>query len=559
MTKAATQGTVYTFYSFKGGVGRTMALANVAALLAKWGHSVLVVDWDLEAPGIERFFLKDKEQAKTLRVSQPGIVDLVMAKASGKPIEWQRCVHGINLNGSPHPISLITAGQGNGEYVGNLQKLNFSELFVNSDLGVYIESLRDEWTSKFDFVLVDSRTGVTDIGGICTVLLADVLVLLFTTTDSSTDGVLDVVRRAREAQQHLPRDRQRLVAVPVPARDESRTEYALAKKWRETVAEKFSELYKDWLPADVTPHDALELLKIPYVPFWSFGELLPAIEEGTGDPSSLGFSYEILAKLIASKLDWEVVKGRSSTTLANREIRTPDPNWLKSNRNRSGSPDLSSRSGEDSRIEIYHYCIDVHIQRDVKQLRQAAMEAMTTSGSPTGRVTDNESPPRPIGDFIATLPQSKGSACWTLNGQGDFYELRPFYQEDRDKLRNVQAGTVLFADLKISEVTEALLHAAKLYRLLAIPPDARIQFNIGYWGIGGRTLVFHDAPTYLIAKSAISNHQIASIEFVLNTFEGNAIKLVKEICRPLFLQFDFAEISDQDYERGVTGVLQAVS
>ena len=46
-------GIIYTFYSFKGGVGRTMALANVAALLAKWGYSVLVVDWDLEAPGLE--------------------------------------------------------------------------------------------------------------------------------------------------------------------------------------------------------------------------------------------------------------------------------------------------------------------------------------------------------------------------------------------------------------------------------------------------------------------------------------------------------------------------
>ena len=35
-----------------------MALANVAVLLAKWGHSVLIVDWDLEAPGIKRFFIK---------------------------------------------------------------------------------------------------------------------------------------------------------------------------------------------------------------------------------------------------------------------------------------------------------------------------------------------------------------------------------------------------------------------------------------------------------------------------------------------------------------------
>ena len=48
------RGLVYTFYSYKGGVGRSMALANVAALAAKSGRSVLIVDWDLEASGIER-------------------------------------------------------------------------------------------------------------------------------------------------------------------------------------------------------------------------------------------------------------------------------------------------------------------------------------------------------------------------------------------------------------------------------------------------------------------------------------------------------------------------
>src|SRR5579871_890684 len=44
-----------TFYSFKGGVGRTMALVNVAAQLADMGRKVLVVDFDLEAPGLETF------------------------------------------------------------------------------------------------------------------------------------------------------------------------------------------------------------------------------------------------------------------------------------------------------------------------------------------------------------------------------------------------------------------------------------------------------------------------------------------------------------------------
>jgi len=36
-------GKVVTFYSYKGGTGRTMALANVAWILAANGHCVLAV------------------------------------------------------------------------------------------------------------------------------------------------------------------------------------------------------------------------------------------------------------------------------------------------------------------------------------------------------------------------------------------------------------------------------------------------------------------------------------------------------------------------------------
>ena len=45
---------IVTFYSYKGGVGRSMALANIAVLLAQRGMKVLMVDWDLEAPGLGR-------------------------------------------------------------------------------------------------------------------------------------------------------------------------------------------------------------------------------------------------------------------------------------------------------------------------------------------------------------------------------------------------------------------------------------------------------------------------------------------------------------------------
>src|SRR5579875_4118515 len=49
-------GKIVTFYSYKGGTGRTMALANVAWILAANGRRVLAVDWDLESPGLYRFY-----------------------------------------------------------------------------------------------------------------------------------------------------------------------------------------------------------------------------------------------------------------------------------------------------------------------------------------------------------------------------------------------------------------------------------------------------------------------------------------------------------------------
>ena len=64
MTQSPKQGRVITFYSYKGGTGRSMAVANAAWIPATNDKRVLVIDWDLEAPGMHRYlhpFLKDKE------------------------------------------------------------------------------------------------------------------------------------------------------------------------------------------------------------------------------------------------------------------------------------------------------------------------------------------------------------------------------------------------------------------------------------------------------------------------------------------------------------------
>ena len=54
-------GEVITFYSYKGGTGRTMALSNIAVMLARRQNAtvpILMIDWDLEAPGLHRYFGK---------------------------------------------------------------------------------------------------------------------------------------------------------------------------------------------------------------------------------------------------------------------------------------------------------------------------------------------------------------------------------------------------------------------------------------------------------------------------------------------------------------------
>ena len=66
---------IYTFYSYKGGVGRSMAMANVAKWIHLQGKRVIMIDWDLEAPGLEGYFFPE-EQLEQIK-SRQGIMDIL--------------------------------------------------------------------------------------------------------------------------------------------------------------------------------------------------------------------------------------------------------------------------------------------------------------------------------------------------------------------------------------------------------------------------------------------------------------------------------------------------
>ena len=97
------EGVVVSFYSYKGGVGRTFALANVATTLARWGYRVLCVDWDLEAPGLSNYF------GRWLTQPQHGLLDLVEDIAAGHSIGQRQLTNIVPVPGCGDRLALIPA------------------------------------------------------------------------------------------------------------------------------------------------------------------------------------------------------------------------------------------------------------------------------------------------------------------------------------------------------------------------------------------------------------------------------------------------------------------
>lgn len=301
-------GSIVTFYSYKGGVGRSMALVNAGVLLARWGYRVLLVDWDLEAPGLEGFF-RDQISPDQL-AARRGVLDLLEGtgeRAGASEVAerswWWKDLFRLEFAEQRGQLYLFTAGRRDANYFKRARHLDLADLYSRRRGGEVIESLRDAWKREFDFVLVDSRTGLTDLGGICTAQLPDLLVLLFTATESSVRGVVDLASKANFARQKLPYDRPWISSLPIASRFDRQTEYLLADQWLDRFAEELRPLFHDWLPRDVPRRQMIEASKLPHVSYFSFGEKVAVNEESSDDPASLTFAYAGMTALIAHQLE----------------------------------------------------------------------------------------------------------------------------------------------------------------------------------------------------------------------------------------------------------------
>lgn len=186
-----------TFYSYKGGVGRSLALANIASKLAEFGKKVCMLDFDLEAPGLHIKF-GDYIDQKTIK---NGIVDYIFEFTHQKkvPNNIMDFVTEVSMLQDPgKKMTLIAAGDPSTKaYWKKLAMLNWDQLFYEKDsLGVdFFYNLKAQIAQQIapDFLLIDSRTGITDIAGITMSILADEIVLMAANNKENLDGIGQVL------------------------------------------------------------------------------------------------------------------------------------------------------------------------------------------------------------------------------------------------------------------------------------------------------------------------------------------------------------------------------
>lgn len=355
------RGEVITFYSYKGGVGRSMALANVATLLAQRGRRVIAIDFDIEAPGLHRYFLDAASTAQRYEPVTPprtGVIDLFHAlrerlsrefpddeaycadperteqtlaetiRALVDSGDYTYRIQLANPNTSPPTfaaLDLVPAGRFDGTYAERAHDFDWRSFY--RDFAEAFEVFARILAEAYDYVLIDSRTGITDIGSICTAQLPSQLALVFAPNQQALDGVLEVgleAARIHRRQRGAP-----LVLFPLISRVED-AEDVLKRHWIERAITGFEELYRaepgsspfgegegESESSAGALREYFARVRVPYRTYYAYGEQIAAERELVTETGGLAAALELFVQALERQ---QPASARSS--VAPRDRRT---------------------------------------------------------------------------------------------------------------------------------------------------------------------------------------------------------------------------------------------
>lgn len=238
-------------FSIKGGVGRTTAFAMWAWYLARSGKDILLVDLDLESPGVAGMLLNE------CRLPDYGLVDWLVEALVGQADDelLRECLAECGLSGGETGrIRVLPAfGKKTEAYVSKLGRVYMPTFAAEaggfSGLAERLKLLLQqiaEMTRPPDAVLLDARAGLHDIGSAAVTRLGAEVFLFARDNDQSWQAyrqLFDHLRVAKSVVWGMPEQDLRWRLKMVAAQSEA-TEHARIR-FIERSYEAWLELYDD--------------------------------------------------------------------------------------------------------------------------------------------------------------------------------------------------------------------------------------------------------------------------------------------------------------------------
>lgn len=212
------------FFGLKGGVGRSTALVMLAYQLARAGKQVLLIDLDLESPGLSGLLLPPD------RLADFGVVDWLVEDAVGQGADVaQRMVSSSPLSGNLRHEIRVAAAIGNGDvyYLDNLSRA-YADVSAGDRPRRFSERIQRlvrtlEEKEKPDVVLIDSRAGMHDLAALSIVGLASTAFLFATDAAQGWQGYRSLFThwQSRPAVARNVRERLKMVSSLFPESDQA--------------------------------------------------------------------------------------------------------------------------------------------------------------------------------------------------------------------------------------------------------------------------------------------------------------------------------------------------
>ena len=211
-----------------------MALLNCAWCLASHDRKVLMIDLDLDSPGLS--FICPESEGADRPAAQLGMIDILDQFAvlpnefSGRAVDvLKAAIVPFTLPEAVPPkalakVSLLPAGDLTDNYISRISALRWHDPPLSSKIEEFATTLRQSIIelAEFDYVLIDCRTGWSESGYVACRLLADHIIAFCALNEQNARGTAHFLAKvASWGEDTLAEKRQiALVASPVPEWEE---------------------------------------------------------------------------------------------------------------------------------------------------------------------------------------------------------------------------------------------------------------------------------------------------------------------------------------------------